>query len=143
MGLSGRYNFPGMQKAANFAINTALAATSWGAWLLASPFKPAFTAALDFLDNWLINHGLILINLEMNIVDGKIDQKTLDDSMDRGLEKLKMGRDKITAAQGKAIDDDVKQAFDADADLDASISDTGGVPNVSSAPLRSGNNTPV
>lgn len=119
MGITGRYNFPGMQKAANFAINTALAATSWGAWLLASPFKPAFTALLNLIDNWLINHGLILINLEMNIVDGKLDQKAFDNSMNAAYEKLKMGRDKITAAQGKAIDDDVRKAFDKDADLGA------------------------
>lgn len=141
MGLTGRYNFPGMQKAANFAINTALATTTWGAAILASPFKPAFTAFLNLLDNWLINHGLIIINLEMNIVDGKIDQKRFDASMDRGLEKLKLGRDKITAAQGKAIDDEVVAAFDEDADLGAAPPNL--VPDVPSAPLRTGNDKTI
>lgn len=134
MDLTGRYNFPGMQKAANFAINTALAATSWGSWLVTSKiFGPAFTAFLNLIDNFLINHGLILINLEMNIVDGKLDQKAFDDSMDRGLEKLKMGRDKITAAQGKAIDDEVVAAFDKDADLDATA--TNGVSKLPGPPI--------
>ncbi len=141
MGITGRYNFPGMQKAANFAINTALAATSWGAWILASPFKPAFTVVLNLIDNWLINHGLIIVNLEMNIVDGKLDQKKFDASMDKAFEKLKMGRDKITAAQGKAIDDEVVQAFDDDADLGAAPVD--GMSNLSSAPVRTGNDKTI
>lgn len=141
MGITGRYNFPGMQKAANFAIYSALAATSWGARILASPFKPAFTAALDLLDNFLINHGLIIINLTINTVDGKLDQMAFDSSMDRALNKLKMGRDKITAAQGKAIDDEVVAAFDKDADLNASASN--GVPDVSSSPFRAGNNKTI
>lgn len=142
MGITGRYNFPGMQKAANFAINTALAATSWGSWLLASKiFAPAFNVALGLIDNWLLNHGLIIINIEANIIDGKIDQKALDNAMDSGIKRVMQGRDKITPAEGKAIDDEVRKAFDKDADLDAAPAD--GVSTISSASVRAGNNTPI
>lgn len=119
MGLTGRYNFPGMQKIAKAAINAALATTTWGAWILASPFKIILSPLADFLVNWLANHGLILLNIGANIIDGVIDQKALDKALNDGIQKVLQGRDKITPAQGKAIDDAVRKAFDEDADLDA------------------------
>lgn len=100
-------------------IDAILAGTTWGAWLLASPFKPFVGIVRDWLVNYLANNGLIVINIGVNIVDGVVDQKALDKALDDGIRRVTQGRDKLTAAQGKAIDDDVRKAFDKDADLNA------------------------
>jgi hypothetical protein len=137
MGLTGRYDFKGFQRAVGLLIDGLLAGTSWGAWLLASPFKPLLEIAKNLIINWIANHGLIVLNVGANIIDGKIDQSVLDAAVDAALEKLKIGRDKITPEAGKAIDDDVRKAFDRDADISAA---NFGVPDVSAPPVRSGNN---
>lgn len=118
MGITGRYNFPGIQKAAGLLIDGLLAATVWGAWLIKSPFKPAVNLIRDMIVNYLANKGIIVINIGMNIVDGAIDQKALDKALDEGIRRVMQGRDKITPQEGKAIDDKVRKAFDENADLD-------------------------
>jgi hypothetical protein len=120
LGITGRYNFPAIQKATGLIIDALIAGTGWGAWLLASPFKPVINALRDLLINFLVNRGIILINIGLNIVDGVVDQKALDDALDAGIKRVMQGRDKITPAEGKKIDDDVRAAFDRDADLGAS-----------------------
>ena len=122
MGITGRYNFPGIQKAAGVAIDALLAGTTWGAWLLASPFKIIIGPIRDMLVNFLANRGLILLNIGANIIDGSLDQAKLDEALDAGIKRVMQGRDKITPEEGKAIDDKVRAAFDADADLGASDS---------------------
>lgn len=122
MGITGRYNFPGIQKAAGVAIDALLAGTTWGAWILASPFKIVLAPLRDLIVNLLANQGLILINVGLNIVDGVVDQAKLDDALDAGIKRVMQGRDKITAKEGKAIDDKVREAFDRDADLGTSDS---------------------
>lgn len=117
MGITGRYSFPGFQKAAGIAIDGLLAGTSWGAWILASPFKIIIQSIRDLIVNFLVNRGLIVLNIGEAIVDGMVDQSKLDDAVDAGIKKVMQGRDKITPAEGKAIDDKIRAAFDADADL--------------------------
>ena len=103
-------------------IDSLIAGTGWGAWILASPFRPVVAAVRDLLMNFLANRGLIVLNIGANIVDGSIDQAALDAALDAGIKKVMQGRDKITPAEGKKIDDDVAKAFDRDADLGATDS---------------------
>lgn len=119
MGLTGRYDFKGIQKAMGRLIDGLLIGTKWGAWLLASPFKPVIDKLRDMLVNYLANRGLIILNIGANIVDGVLDQKALDRALDEGIRKVMQGRDKITPAEGRAIDDKVREAFDKNADIDA------------------------
>ncbi len=122
MGITGRYDFKGFQKAAGVAIDALLAGTSWGAWILASPFKIVIQPIRDLIVNFLVNRGLIILNVGAVIVDGVVDQKKLDAAIDDGIKKVMQGRDKITPAEGKKIDDAVREAFDNDADLGATNS---------------------
>lgn len=111
MGITGKYNFPGIQKAGVAAIKAALASTGWGIALLANPFyrafEPAEEIALDWAINWLAGKGLIVLNLGAIIIDGEVDQARFDKALDDGLKLVEQGRDQISAKQGKAIDDDV------------------------------------
>lgn len=118
MGLTGRYDFKGIQKLAGRLIDGLLAGTAWGAWLLASPFKPVVNLVRDMLVNYMANKGLIILNIGVNIIDGVLDQKALDRALDDGIRRVMQGRDKITPLEGKAIDDRVRKAFDENADLD-------------------------
>ena len=119
MGITGRYSFPGLQKAAGVAIDALIAGTGWGAWLLASPFMPIVSFFRDALVNFLANRGLIILNIGVNIVGGVIDQKALDSALDDGIKRVMQGRDKITSAEGLKIDNAVREAFDRDAELGA------------------------
>ncbi len=114
MGFAGKYNFPGIQKAGVAAFHAALATTSWGTSLLASTwfvfFKPIENKLLEWAINWMANKGLIILNLGAIYVNGEIDQKLFDKALDDGLKKIEQGRDKLTAAQGKSIDDEVMAA---------------------------------
>jgi hypothetical protein len=139
MGLTGRYDFKGIQKLASAGVNVALGATQWGAWLLASPFRGSIDAAEKMIINWLANRGLIVLDVGYFMVNGAIDQKRLDQALTKGLQRVQQGRDKITPAEGKAIDDEVREAFDADADLGISNS----VQHVSSPSVRDGRNPTV
>lgn len=125
MGLTGRYDFKGIQKAMERLIDALLAGTAWGAWLVASPFKPAVDALEGLIINWLANRGLIVIDVGLVLIDGKVSQGKLDAALDSAFEKLKVGRDKITPAQGAKIDADTTKAFDEFADIPMS-----GVSNV-------------
>lgn len=132
MGITGRYDFPGIQKAVRKTFEVLIAGTSWGAWIIASPFKPALDAIENLLINYLVNRGLIIINVGAVMVDGKINQSRLDNALDAAFEKMKIGRDKITPEQGAQIDADTDAAFDDFADVHATDASDGSVPNLSS-----------
>ncbi len=123
MGLTGRYDFKGIQKQMGRLIDGLLLMAGWGTWLLASPLKPVVNILRDMLVNFLANQGLIILNIGANIIDGKLDQNALDLALQEGLRRVMQGRDKITEAQGKAIDDRVRKAFDENADLGATDPD--------------------
>lgn len=123
MSVTGKYNFPGIQKAGVAAIEAILAATTWGAALLASPFvaffRPAEEYLLGLIINKLANQGLIVLNLGAIYVNGEIDQGLLDKALDEGIKKVELGRDKLSAAEGKAIDDEVIKEARRDIDFGA------------------------
>jgi hypothetical protein len=139
LGLTGRYDFKGIQKLVTTGVNAILMTTSWGAWLLASPFKIVIQALEDAAVNWLANHGLILLNIGAIMVDGSIDQSKLDTALQAAITKIQGGRDKLTPAEGAEIDQEVSDAFDQDADIGATNATDSGVPDVPSASLRGGN----
>lgn len=143
MGITGKYNFPGIQKAAKAAIEAALAATTWGSSILASVwfkfFSPAEDMLIDDAINFLANQGLIVLNLGAIYVNGQIDQGLFDQALDEGLKRVENGRDKLTAQQGKAIDDDVIKAARKFIDFGAADS----VSVDANSGLQSGSNPPV
>lgn len=109
MGLTGKYNFPGMRKAGAFAFQAALASTVWGAKILASPFKPAFEKILELISEWMANKGLIVINVGAFIIEGEVDQRAFDKAFDQALEKVKVPG--LSVEEMKAIDYEVIKAF--------------------------------
>lgn len=122
MGITGRYDFQGIQKQMGRLIDGLLASTGWGAAILASPFKPVVDYAESLLVNYLANEGLIILNVGVNIVDGVMDQAAMDRALDEGIRKVTQGRDKLTPKEGKIIDDKVRKTFDQNADLDVTDS---------------------
>lgn len=135
MGLTGRYDFKGIQKLVTTGVNTILAGTTWGAWLLASPFKIVIQALENAAVNWLANHGLILLNIGAIMIDGSVDQSKLDDAIQDALTKIQGGKDKLTPAEGAAIDQEVSDAFDQDADIGAADPSNPGVSNLPGSPF--------
>lgn len=107
MGITGKYNFPGIQRAGAATIRAALASTGWGAALLGSPFAGIPNFFINFFINWAANQGLIILNIAADWGNGEIDQAALDQALDKGLAAVELGRGNITPAQGKAIDDAV------------------------------------
>jgi hypothetical protein len=107
--ITGKYDFPGIRKAGTAAISAALATTAWGAWILASPFKPLVSYLDGLLIQWLANQGLVIINLGAIYINGVVDQANFDKSMDAALAKVQTPG--LTDAQKKAIDDGVKDSF--------------------------------
>jgi hypothetical protein len=104
MPLSGKYSFPGIQKAGAAGLKLALASTTWGAWIVKwLPLDPI----LEFFSNWLANKGLIVMNLGAILINGELDQAAFDKAIQDGLDKVELGRGQITPEQGKAIDDAV------------------------------------
>lgn len=128
MGLTGRYDFKGIQRAVTTGINALLITTSWGAWLLASPFNLVIQALENAAVNWLANRGLIVLNVGAIIIDGAIDQSALDSAIGTALQQLQTGN--VTPSEGKAIDDSIRQAFDKAADVGATNADPTGMPDV-------------
>lgn len=111
MGITGKYDFPGIQKAGAAAIKALIASTSWGAIILSWPIVPSI---IDFLDkqlvNYLANEGLIVLNIAASMVEGEIDQKAFDNAMDQALEQVANAKGGLTDAQKKSIDDAVIKA---------------------------------
>lgn len=119
MSIKGKYDFPGIKKAGVAGLSAALATTGWGASALASPvWGPLLRGLIGLVVEWLANKGLIFVNLGIEIVDGKLDQRKFDVAMEKGIEQAKTKG--LTDAQKKKIDDEVIAAFDEFADIGAS-----------------------
>lgn len=110
MPLSGKYDFQGIKKAGAAGLKVALASTTWGAALVKGPFHGTVNLLLEFVANWMANKGLVVFNLGAIIVNGKLDQFSFDKALEEGLNKVELGRDKISAEQGAQIDNAVIDA---------------------------------
>lgn len=110
MALTGKYDFKGIKALGAAALRGALASSPYSAWAL--KFGGLTDLALEALANWLANKGLMILNLGAIQIAGEIDQAGFDKAMDKAIEeiKLKGGRERLTAAQKKAIDDEVIKA---------------------------------
>lgn len=117
MGLTGRYDFSGIQKAAKAGIRLAIAGTGWGAALLASPFYFLVDLVEGLAVNWLANRGLIVFNVGDVLVDGVISEAKLTNALNKAFDKMKVGRENITPAEGAKIDAETTEVFDEFADL--------------------------
>lgn len=106
---TGKYDFPGIRKAGTAALTAVVAGTAWGAWIIASPFKPVLDGFTGWLSEWLANRGLLIINLGAIYVAGEIDQAKFDEAFDQALNKAKIPG--LTDKQKKGIDDEVIKAF--------------------------------
>lgn len=144
MGITGKYDLTGIQKAAIAAIKAAIATTTWGASLFASAvfnfFMPVAETVLGWAINWLANRGLIILNLGAIYVNGELDQAAFDKAIEDGLRKVQKGRDKITAAEGAKIDQDVIDAANRFIDFGA---DPNSVPNNADPQLQSRRDPPI
>ena len=110
MGLSGKYDFRGIKKMGAAGLRSALASTPQLAWSLAG--GRLTDLVLEFATNWLANKGLMLLNFGAIEVTGEIDQKNFDAAMDAAINEItkRGGRDALTPAQKKVIDDEVIRA---------------------------------
>lgn len=106
---TGKYNFPGIRKAGATALKAVLALTTWGAWLLKSPFEPVIDLTAEWFSEWLANKGLVIINLGAIYVSGEFDQSKFDSAMDQALDAAKAPG--LTEAEKEAIDEKVRDAF--------------------------------
>lgn len=111
MGITGKYNFTGIQKLGSAAIKALLASTTWGAAILQYAFVRDFLNFFtDLLVNWLANKGLIILNIAASMVEGELDQSAFDKAMDQGIASVQ--NQILTPEQIKAIDDKVIYAVE-------------------------------
>lgn len=128
---TGKYDFPGIRKAGTAGIKALLALTSWGTWIITSPFNPLIDFLLNWISEWLANRGLIIINVGAFYVSGMFDQKSFDAAMEDGLKKASAPG--LTDKQKKVIDDAVIEAFRKFGKVtrfNESNSDSGGVSDI-------------
>lgn len=83
---------------------------------------PAVRMLEGLLINYLTNRGLIVIDVAAVLINGKIDEARLTSALNSAFEKLKVGHDKITPAEGAKIDAETDAAFDEFADVNATNS---------------------
>ncbi len=109
MPASGKYDFQGIQKMGLVGLTIALSNSPYTAWITKFPLS---NLILQFLINWAVNNGLVLLNLGAIYVEGEIDQHAMDSAMTKAMDQIsiKQGRDKLTDAEKKAIDDQVIKA---------------------------------
>lgn len=110
MGLSGKYDFPGIKKLGIAGLRVALASSPYTAWFI--KFGAFSDLIMGFAVNWLANKGLIVLNLGAIYVEGEIDQFVMDKAMDEALKEITNlgGLDKLTPEQKREIDDRVIKA---------------------------------
>lgn len=108
--MSGKYNFKGIKKLGGAGLRMAIASTPETAWMLR--FGSVLDLALEFLANWLANKGLVVLNLGAIHINGEIDQHAFDNAMEKAIDEItqKGGREKLSAAEKKRIDDEVIKA---------------------------------
>jgi len=109
LALSGKYDFKGIKKQGASGIKLALASNPSTASIAKIPL---IGTLLEFLVNWLANNGLVLLNIGAIYVNGEIDQKLLDRSIEEGLKKVEQSGGTLTPEQIKEIDDAVIKAAD-------------------------------
>lgn len=109
MGLSGKYNFKGIKQHGASGLKLALASNPSLAWINKMPLAGTL---LEFFVNWMANNGLMIMNIGAIVVDGVVDQKLLDRSIEAGLQKFENPEITLTPEQMKEIDDAVIQAAD-------------------------------
>lgn len=131
---TGKYDFPGIRKAGTAGIRALLALTSWGVWLLASPFMVPIDYLLDWVSEWLANRGLVIVNIGAFYVAGKFDQAAFDDAMESGLKKATAPG--LSDKQKKAIDDAVIEAFRKFGKVTRFNDESNGVPDVPNVGFR-------
>lgn len=109
MGLTGKYNFTGIQKMGIASFRIALSMSPYTSWFIK---VPGSDYAISLIVNWLANKGLLVLNIGAIEVSGEFDQHALDSAMDEALKQIidQGGRDKLTIEQKKAIDDEVIKA---------------------------------
>ena len=110
MSIVGKYSFPGLRKLNAAGIRRVLLLSPYTAWIVGVPFLSSFFT--EILGAILANKGLVFVNIGASIVDGELDQKQFDAALDSAFSEIENigGRDKLTAAQRKAIDDQVINA---------------------------------
>ena len=107
MPISGKYDFKGIKTTGRFGLKSALA-TSPLSWINRGG---AFTdLVIEFFTNWLANNGLILLNTGAFYVGGELDQRALDQAIERGLKAVESSQGRLTPEQIKEIDDAVIKA---------------------------------
>lgn len=121
MGLTGKYDFSGIQKWGAIGIETLISTSSaFGAALMKFPVVGTLIdGIIKLFVNYLANQGLVLINIGAIIVNGNFDQEAFDSAMDKAIASAKV--EGLTDAQKKAIDDSVIKAFRKFADLGATV----------------------
>lgn len=112
MGVTGKYDFSGIQRFGVKALKIALASTVWGAWLIKSPFIIVIEYAAELLINYLANRGLIILNIGAIYFNGEVDQSRLDQAIESGLERVRLAGGKLSEREIKEIDDAVVRAAD-------------------------------
>lgn len=103
MGLTGKYDFPGISKLGAIGLKAAFASSPYTAWLL--KLGPVSTFFIELLANFLANKGLLILNLGAIYLNGEIDQRAFDNAMDEAFKKLQ--KPGLTPQQKKDIDDEV------------------------------------
>lgn len=105
MAITGKYDLKGMQKYGTRAIKAALSSSPVGSFLS----KVGLLGwAGDLLTNWMANNGLVVMNIVANYVNGELDQKALDKSIDDGLARVEQGN--VSPEEGEKIDEQVRKA---------------------------------
>lgn len=105
MGLTGKYKFPGFQKAGRAGATALFTSTPWLAWIPAG----LRGAIVNVIAEILANKGLVLLNGAAYVIGGKLDSAALNKALTEGIEAVDRG---VTPEQGKAIDDAVIKAAD-------------------------------
>lgn len=109
MPISGKYDFKGIKKTGRLALKAALATNPSTAWL--SKGGAIIDLVLEFGLNWLANKGLVLMNVSVYYVGGKLDKDALDKAIGAGIDVVDSGK-VLTPEQMKEIDDAVIKAAD-------------------------------
>lgn len=105
--MASKYNFEGIKKHGAAQWRALLASSPYTAWTLGlGRFLDFF---LEMLSNFLANKGLVVMNIGAVYVDGEIQEGNINQGQDKAQEDIKkIGRDNLTDAQKKAIDDAFK-----------------------------------
>ena len=85
---SGKYDFVGIKKTGASLVRSALASNPKTVWLL--KFDKALDMIIEFVLNWMANHGLLVFNVGFEVVDGMVDQKKLDAQLRIAYEEIRI-----------------------------------------------------